>query len=288
MKKERILILGIFLVIISPLVISLFVISNTLIEDSSKIDTNTFQIPTKKIIATGKTILNSPPTITITKPRDNEVVNIPTPRIEWFYSDPENDPQTLVLLQVGETLRFEKTYETYWYGESTLEYLKTPLKDGTHYLRAKAKDRDLWSAWSDTHQITVTSIPKLCEDGTPFYQCSTHKPDYCDGGFLTNNCTKCGCFENYACVDDNCERKITKEIPKIKTCSDRTLYGECNNDKSYCNQGVLVDNCEKCGCEKDSKCTKNKCNLIKPSFKDILIIIGKFVKNKVGLLPYFN
>ncbi len=42
-----------------------------------------------------------------------------------------------------------------------------------------------------------------------------------------------------------------------KTCTDGTLYGSCSKNKPrYCKIGDLVNNCNLCGCETGSECTK--------------------------------
>ena len=39
------------------------------------------------------------------------------------------------------------------------------------------------------------------------------------------------------------------------TCGDGTEYGKCSSNKpKYCDDGVLVDNCQKCGCPSGSEC----------------------------------
>ncbi|NIM47352.1 MAG: hypothetical protein GTN40_04330 [Candidatus Aenigmarchaeota archaeon] len=44
------------------------------------------------------------------------------------------------------------------------------------------------------------SIPTLtCTDGTPYDQCSSNKPLYCDNGTLINFCSNCGCSSGQTC-----------------------------------------------------------------------------------------
>jgi len=235
---------------------------------------------------TGKTILNSPPKITIKKPRENEVVNTPTPKIEWFYSDPENDKQEIILIQVSDSIHFDTVYETYWSGSETSAILTTPLKEGVYYIRIQAKDVYSWGPSSTSQRLTVSLIQQTCVDNTLYFKCSSNKPIYCDGGYLSENCERCGCFEGYECVDKECEKIQKPIVPvvEISTCSDGTSYDNCNNEQKYCDEGVLTNNCEICGgCTEDQNCVNNQCTSIQPSFKDVLITIGKFVKNKIGL-----
>ena len=46
-------------------------------------------------------------------------------------------------------------------------------------------------------------------------------------------------------------------------CSDGTVYGKCSLSKPlYCSNGVLVNNCTKCGCSGNKTCVTatNSCN----------------------------
>jgi len=233
---------------------------------------------------TGETILNSPPKATIKKPQDNEVISLSKPKIEWFYSDLEKDKQTMVLIQVYESPTFENPYETYWSGQETSAFLRTNLKDGTYYIRMQARDQYSWGPLSDTYKFTVNQKTQTCDDGTSYFSCSFNKPLYCDGGILINDCDKCGCDQDYSCINKKCKLIEKESIPEPpKTCTDGTLYGICNKDRKYCQEGNLNDNCDLCGCEQNYNCINNKCEIIKPSFKDVLITIGKFVRYKIGI-----
>ncbi|MCG2718501.1 MAG: hypothetical protein L6408_06690 [Nanoarchaeota archaeon] len=54
------------------------------------------------------------------------------------------------------------------------------------------------------------------------------------------------CLENEACV----EGEVECQDVSILKCSDGTPYRDCAYDKpKYCDDGVLVDNCDKCGCK---------------------------------------
>lgn len=239
---------------------------------------------------TGETILNSPPKATIKKPQDNEVVSLSIPKIEWFYSDSEKDEQTMVLIQVAESPTFENPYETYWSGQETSAFLRTNLKDGTYYIRTQARDQYSWGPLSDIYKFIVSSKTETCDDGTSYFKCSLNKPLYCDGGILINDCEKCGCDQDYSCINKKCELIKKEVIPELqktpeppKTCENNTPYGACNKDRKYCQEGKLIDNCELCGCEQGYNCIDNKCEPVKPSFKDVLITIGKFIRYKIGI-----
>ena len=60
----------------------------------------------------------------------------------------------------------------------------------------------------------------------------------------TNNC-KINSFR-YSNGDDN-----------SSTCSDGTPYGECSVDKpKYCDNGILIDDCIRCGCQEGQNCNE--------------------------------
>lgn len=50
--------------------------------------------------------------------------------------------------------------------------------------------------------ISNSSAELTCSDGTPYGQCSSTKPLYCDNGNLVDNCQVCGCEEGYECQPD--------------------------------------------------------------------------------------
>jgi hypothetical protein len=94
-----------------------------------------------------------------------------------------------------------------------------------------------------TCNATSKSCYLACSDGTPYGYCSATQPKYCNPeGQLVDNCQTCGCPSGYSCdtVSGICR------IP----CSDGTLSGNCSATKPlYCDNGVLVNDCVKCGCE---------------------------------------
>tara|TARA_Y100000034_G_C6905177_1_gene419743 strand:- start:1384 stop:2148 length:765 start_codon:yes stop_codon:yes gene_type:complete len=222
---------------------------------------------------------NSSPNTIIHKPMDTEVINTKQPIFEWVYKDKENDPQKEVLIQVAKTKNFENPHNIYLTGTKTKSKTNKLFEGGLHYVRIQTKDQFSWGEWSEVVQFTIDPIKKQCEDLTPYYTCSINKPLYCEAGDLIENCNECGCSEGYECADNTCEKIIV-----IETCEDGTYYNSCNEERKYCNEGVLENNCNICGgCSEGEKCIDNKCEETKPSFKDVLITIGKFVKNKVGL-----
>jgi len=102
------------------------------------------------------------------------------------------------------------------------------------------------------HSIYATN--RFCIDGTPFGQCATIKPLYCNNaGTLLQNCSFCGCTSPYVCNTDLNYCQIVTQ-----TCSDGTPYGSCSATKpKYCSNGALVDRCaapENCGCPSGMLC----------------------------------
>jgi len=45
-----------------------------------------------------------------------------------------------------------------------------------------------------------------CSDGTPYGECLSNRPKYCDDGNLIDKCSLCGCFVGYECqADESCK-----------------------------------------------------------------------------------
>ena len=79
-------------------------------------------------------------------------------------------------------------------------------------------------------------------------------------------------------VTQNKSEKIAFETKRIivtkakKECVNSVAFNECSETKPfYCNNGVLEENCEKCGCNTNQYCYENKCFLIPvlPKFSDL-------------------
>jgi len=107
-----------------------------------------------------------------------------------------------------------------------------------------------------------------CTDGTPYGQCSTDKPKYCENGSLINKCSICGCPANTVCQDEIC-------IQQEQKCPDGTLYGQCSTNKpKYCDNGNLVERCSICGCPSDYYCNESNNLCILAEKIDMLIFIS--------------
>ncbi|MFH1307690.1 MAG: PA14 domain-containing protein, partial [archaeon] len=68
------------------------------------------------------------------------------------------------------------------------------------------------------------------------------------------------------------------EIYVEGSCDDRTLNQQCSTSKPlFCNNGNLVEDCEKCGCPEYRACTNGKCKIDETQFKGF---IGEYFNNK--------
>nr|MBA4404994.1 hypothetical protein [Nanoarchaeum sp.] len=76
-------------------------------------------------------------------------------------------------------------------------------------------------------------------------------------------CDICGCQEGQECVDDlNSNIYFCGNVRQIARggCIDGTSNGECSSTKPYyCENNVLRDNCELCGCNRGYVCERNRC-----------------------------
>ncbi|MEA3343797.1 MAG: C1 family peptidase [archaeon] len=118
-----------------------------------------------------------------------------------------------------------------------------------------------------------------CSDGTPYGQCSSTKPKYCDNGNLIDKPSECGCPTGYADCDstdsNGCEVNTATDNSncgscgntcganeicmsgtcQTKKCSDSTPYGQCSSTMPrYCDNGRLVDKCDDCDCPQGEDC----------------------------------
>ncbi|PKP54492.1 MAG: hypothetical protein CVT90_00995, partial [Candidatus Altiarchaeales archaeon HGW-Altiarchaeales-3] len=104
--------------------------------------------------------------------------------------------------------------------------------------------------WASSGTYSLGDLINTCSDGTPYGQCSTTKPGYCDNGTLIDNCSLCGCDVGQECNVTSGQCYISPS-----TCSDGTPYGQCSTTKpGYCDNGTLIDNCSLCGCDAGQEC----------------------------------
>lgn len=81
--------------------------------------------------------------------------------------------------------------------------------------------------------------------------------------FFAPRCDICGCQDNEECIDDlNSEIYFCGAVREIGPigCIDGTSEGACSSTKPYyCENNVLRDNCELCGCNRGYTCEHNRC-----------------------------
>ena len=131
--------------------------------------------------------------------------------------------------------------------------------------------------------ISINSVKaQTCSDGTPYGQCSSILPYYCDNGRLVSKCSICGCSDGIYCevirgkekcslvtgisckTNSTCPLgyycpkptgKKTTSVCTIKKCSDNTYYGSCSSTKPlYCDNGALINKCSSCSCPSGQTC----------------------------------
>jgi hypothetical protein len=99
----------------------------------------------------------------------------------------------------------------------------------------------------------------ICEDGTPYNQCSSQRPKLCDDGDLIINCNRCQCPSGQRCDTGTgyCYLPIPTQ-PVGNQCSDNTDYGQCNktNQPKFCDNGNLIDYCRVCECPSGQLCNQ--------------------------------
>jgi hypothetical protein len=202
---------------------------------------------------------NNAPTLNLISPKNNGVANQLI--FTWGYKDIEDDPQTQFLLQLDDDWRFESPYEFYGLDEKTLK-VSLPLQEGDYYWRVKARDAYGWGEWSDWRRFDLDLSIKTCSDGTPFWQCSSNVPRYCDGGDLVEDCRRCGCGINEICQQNG--------ICLANTCIDGSRYGDCSKYKpKFCQNGKLIEVCSLCGCPSDLECNPDgSCSTVKIIIKE--------------------
>ncbi len=94
-----------------------------------------------------------------------------------------------------------------------------------------------------------------CSDGTINDECSLTKPQYCDGGTLTQSCNKCGCPQGKICDSTGiCLAEYTPRLGEEPPDVIEPLPPEtsCNND-GYCDLDESIETCpDDCGTSGES------------------------------------
>ncbi len=212
---------------------------------------------------------NKPPTVEVLGNANIQVITTDTPLIKWDYKDPEGDEQTAYYIQYSkDDIQFNHPVLDAGIGSTISHKINLRDEDGTYYIRVKSKDTYSWSDWSDYKTFYLDTSKKACSDGTEFYKCSINMPEYCDGGVIISDCSKCGCPSGFACDGKS-------GTCSSQSCVDNTIYSKCSNDKpKFCLEGNLVSMCSLCGCPLGQECQANgEC-------KTTLVIIQPEIKPK--------
>jgi len=74
-------------------------------------------------------------------------------------------------------------------------------------------------------------------------------------------------------IDDLINKQDNTSI-SISKCSEGTVYGRCSMNKpKYCNQGNLIEECDRCGCPRENVCTPSKkCVKSETAMPDLVIV----------------
>ena len=190
----------------------------------------------------GNIVDNKLPSVTLSRPIDTQVVNNPLV-LKWRYFDPEDDEMDHFVLQIDDDPRFLSPESFFGVGESYEIILD---KDGLYYWRVLVAN-DFGEKLSESWSFYLNVEMKVCEDGTPFFECSKSRPNYCGSGVLNEDCQRCGCFDSGVCqLDGSCL--------ELK-CTDNTIYGDCSTRKPFlCLNGNLREVCNVCGCDEGKVC----------------------------------
>lgn len=212
---------------------------------------------------------NKAPETTLNYPTDSIVVNNHLVELSWSYFDIEGDKQVNYQLEVDNDPRFLSPITYYGYSE-TKRKISLFQGDIDYYWRAKSRDNIGWGKFSDVGSFYLDSSSKVCEDGTPYSQCSKISFKYCDYGELRDECQVCGCPLNSDCT--------LSGVCRFRTCYDNTLYGSCSFRKpNFCQNGELKEVCSLCGCDNGRECKADGSCSLK---KDTVIISGELIKKE--------
>ncbi|MEW6063413.1 MAG: hypothetical protein AB1571_03555 [Nanoarchaeota archaeon] len=212
------------------------------------------------------TAANNVPSVVPFEPKDTSIIHEQLQRFSWNFYDSDNDKQVAYEIAVADNYPF---YNAITKLKTSSNTSTTLALDGakTYYWHVRAYDGKDWSKWSEVQTFTLQLSLRTCKDGTLFFKCNS-KSQYCDSGFLIDDCDKCGCPEGYECLNKKCiEEK----------CPDGTPYKKCNTDLKYCHSGNLIDNCQVCGCpdslicSSDNTCIEQKIEMRERTLFQIII-----------------
>ncbi|MEK6936483.1 MAG: hypothetical protein AABW58_00250 [Nanoarchaeota archaeon] len=216
-------------------------------------------------------------------PSNSWVVSGNLVEFNWGYSDFENDEILGYSLEIDDDVRFVSPFSYYGISENARKIFILE-GDRIYYWRIRAKDAFGWGEFSGYEEFYLDLSKKVCEDGTPYFQCSISDFKYCDAGELVDDCSLCGCPLNSECtLNGACVEK---------TCFDGTRYGFCSSKKpNFCQNGEIKEVCSLCGCDEGKECdVDGGCkSIVKEEVQDVEIErkgffsgFFSFLKNVLG------
>ncbi|MBL7100731.1 MAG: hypothetical protein ISS23_02125 [Nanoarchaeota archaeon] len=106
-------------------------------------------------------------------------------------------------------------------------------------------------------------VQERCSDNTPYGQCSTTKPKYCDSGVLVDNCQLCGCPADQSCeVNGSCLEQCESHDYFACYYGDVYWYDSCN---------IREEKKEECGTK---QCVSGKCTISTTVFSTVDTYLG--------------
>src|SRR3989344_925895 len=142
---------------------------------------------------------------------------------------PENFDKTknykLIFIIAYQDKQQTKEYNINFQGDYFVYTIKdvTFLSDNTNYieltedLKYSVKIINRKCCLKPSIKTNSESFLGYCDNKVPYNKCSTEKPLYCNNGLLVEECSKCGCPNNFICnKDKKCEYiVIDQEIQKF-------------------------------------------------------------------------
>ena len=118
-----------------------------------------------------------------------------------------------------------------------------------------------YCSYQCSNSACVSASPPACSAG----QTRCGYSNECSGSPCVMACSSAGQwieqqYCSYQCSNGACvSASNTTNPPPTQECSDGTPYNSCNTNLKYCNNGILEDNCNICGCPTGKQCTNNQC-----------------------------
>ena len=109
---------------------------------------------------------------------------------------------TTLTEEYGNSSKIVSLCKDFCRGNTLYEYFCSTESDGTQGGKSiKVKSVEIICPNGCQDGACKAAIQK-CIDGTPYGQCSSEKPKYCDNGNLVDRCDICGCPSGYSCQEN--------------------------------------------------------------------------------------